>query len=307
MDMPHVEVLLRLCAVMIRGRLLPAVITSHLKDLALREDEELVQCVVGSNSKDLLSAVTNIAHGEAKRIMNELFKNETLEHTHLLASMGSAMMIKSSGYDSQALVYGEVDFGPFVEVLQEALKGIKRAIKFVDLGHGIGRAAIVAALTMDFDEILGFEVLKELHEKSESIVARYTSLTSDMCHTCFDLRCGSFLDPENVAEWIDADVIFANSTCFPDSLVAAIEELCKQTEPGTRIITFTSRFSSTTHFRVLYSKQQIMSWGYATVFVHEKLQVSDADDIMLQATMARQEARHRIESLLADINGGDDY
>jgi hypothetical protein len=47
-----------------------------------------------------------------------------------------------------------------VEVLEHATKGLKGSNMFVDLGHGSGRAAIIAALTTDFDQIVGFEVIK---------------------------------------------------------------------------------------------------------------------------------------------------
>jgi hypothetical protein len=131
-----------------------------LKELALSHDEGLIEVVRKTGTADLLSALRVVALRQARSDMEHVFAGETLESAHLLASMGTARMVKSGDYDSQALVYGEVEYDPFVEVLEHATKGLKGSNKFVDLGHGIGRAAIIAALTTDFDQIVGFEVIK---------------------------------------------------------------------------------------------------------------------------------------------------
>lgn len=53
---------------------------------------------------------------------------------------------------------------------------------------------------------------------------------------------GSFLSGNE--DWSDADLVFANSTCFPDELIVDIEVACRRLRVGARVITFTSSLRS---------------------------------------------------------------
>jgi SAM-dependent methyltransferase len=268
------EVLLRFCALLSQSRQLPDALIGHLKEMAFREDQAMVSAIRNSRENDMLSSLRSLAVMEAKSMMDNLFEGETLESAHLSASLATAKLFKNQNtkFDGQALVYGEVEFDPFVKILDIATKGLSSNGKFVDLGHGIGRAAIIAALVTDFRTVAGYELLGALHNKSETIVKRFYRQMDGLplSSPCFDLKCGSFLAHDNVSKWIDADLVFTNSTCFPDHLLAQIEELCKRLRPGARIITFSSRLQSREDFHVLYQERLYMSWGYATVFVHER-------------------------------------
>ena len=50
-------------------------------------------------------------------------------------------------------------------------------------------------------------------------------------------------------DWSGADLVFANSTCFPDELIADIEVKCRDLRAGSRVITFTTSLRSE-HFKV---------------------------------------------------------
>ena len=58
--------------------------------------------------------------------------------------------------ETQALVYGEVEFDPFVKILKRAIKGLRNYNKFVDLGSGCGRAVIITALIIDYSIVMVF-------------------------------------------------------------------------------------------------------------------------------------------------------
>jgi hypothetical protein len=68
---------------------------------------------------------------------------------------------------------------------------------------------------------------------------------------------GSFLSPptdpdsDSDCSWADADLVFANSTCFPDELIANIAEKCVSLSVGARVITFTTSLRSE-YFKVTY-------------------------------------------------------
>lgn len=52
-----------------------------------------------------------------------------------------------------------------------------------------------------------------------------------------------------IIDWSDANIIFANSTCFDDLLMEKIARLAERTRPGTFILTTTNR-SHHMHFYV---------------------------------------------------------
>ncbi len=45
-----------------------------------------------------------------------------------------------------------------------------------------------------------------------------------------------------IVDWSDADLIFANSTCFDDDLMESIASLAERTRHGTFILTTTTRY-----------------------------------------------------------------
>lgn len=102
-----------------------------------------------------------------------------------------------------------------------------------------------------------------LHHTSTQVLAQFDQhimplLSKSSPH--INLRCGSFLSPEISAtwpmgggvsshveflsDWTDADVVFANSTCFPSPLMRQIETMCRELKTGSRVITFTTALSS---------------------------------------------------------------
>ena len=76
-----------------------------------------------------------------KELYDILYDNITLERAHILATTYVDEINERD--DTRALVYGEIEFDSFSEVLKVATDNIKNLNKFVDLGHGIGRAVIV--------------------------------------------------------------------------------------------------------------------------------------------------------------------
>ena len=44
-----------------------------------------------------------------------------------------------------------------------------------------------------------------------------------------------------VIDWADANIVFANATCFDDPLIEKLTTLAEKTRPGTFIITTTTK------------------------------------------------------------------
>ena len=84
------------------------------------------------------------------------------------------MLHQSQRYASSTLVYGEIEFIPFAEILQK-VKGYgglqQSGGVFSDVGCGSGRPVFGAALFHDFDRCVGIEILEGLHKVSMSFVS----------------------------------------------------------------------------------------------------------------------------------------
>ena len=73
--------------------------------------------------------------------------------------------------DQKTLVYGEVDFHSFCEVLSSIMPPAGGT--FYDLGSGTGRAIFVAAFVQDFVRLVGIEILDGLYEASTEVLDRF--------------------------------------------------------------------------------------------------------------------------------------
>jgi hypothetical protein len=141
---------------------------------------------------------------------------------------------------------------------------------FYDLGSGTAKALIAARFTQDFSRCIGVEILENLHKQAKVIVDRFNRqyqslLTAGQPQHC-SVYLGSFLD----FDWSDGDVVFANSTCFDDALMADMSRVAERLKPGAFFVTFTKGLTSK-KFEVLERKRYKMSWGPATVYIHRRL------------------------------------
>jgi hypothetical protein len=108
-----------------------------LKELIFSYDHELYS--TRQTSQHILEHILQYT----KKLYEVLFQDLTLEHAHIIATTYADELSESMSVDTRALVYGEIDFDSFIEVLSVATDGLGRMNKFIDLGHGIGRAVLV--------------------------------------------------------------------------------------------------------------------------------------------------------------------
>jgi len=145
---------------------------------------------------------------------------------------------------------------------------------FYDLGHGTGKAVVAAAVLHNFDQCIGFEILESLFSISLDMQASYnTRGKAKLTDREFDTFCtflhADFLDIKS-KDWRDGDVVFANSTCYDDELMTKIAALAVGMKKGAFFVTFTKRLPSN-DFAVLEHVMERMSWGEATVYIHQKV------------------------------------
>ncbi len=113
--------------------------------------------------------------------------------------------------------------------------------------------------------------------------------------TVIEVRYGDFLNLR-LKDWRNADVLFANSTCFDDILMTEIGRwvgklifilaICflinfgesAGLKKGAFVVTFTKRVPSP-ELCVVEQEMYQMSWGQATVFIQQKITDSRMDPI----------------------------
>ena len=87
-------------------------------------------------------------------------------------------------------------------------------------------------LLCDFEICCGVEILESLHYAADSVVRsfklKFLHLLDTNSPQEVRLKCGSFLS----TDWSDGDVVFANSTCFEDDLVANLAEQAERLKPS---------------------------------------------------------------------------
>lgn len=203
------------------------------------------------------------------------------------------------------LTYGEIEFKSFFQVFKWIQKTYRDKDpdcwhnafnvpggEFVDLGHGTGKGILAGAFMHQFERVWGIEILESLMTVSTSLKAEYDAYTAEAdpaeyeavfarpksAAPRFDVVLGDIL----VEDWSNADMVFANSTCFNATLMEGIYQrslLCKK---GTFFVTMSKRLphaekqdpdlpNPNLHWEFILAIKLKMSWGMATVNVQRKI------------------------------------
>mmetsp|Transcript_20054 Transcript_20054/g.28816 ORF Transcript_20054/g.28816 Transcript_20054/m.28816 type:complete len:415 (+) Transcript_20054:111-1355(+) len=263
--------LLLLAALLAKDHIISNNAKAFLKELILRRDTRIIQLLKKFESKEagdttFLDHIHDLIEDEAHAVFNELFSDTSLE---VGKTLSKEERDQKSLQDEKSLIYGEVDFHSFYRVLRKINPSPGGV--FYDLGSGTGKAVFAARFVCDFSRCIGIEVLESLHQQAAGIVHRYNEdfqeyLTAGM-HQMANVYAGSFLD----YDWSDGDVVFANSTCYDDQLMADMGEMAKSLKPGAIFVTFTKGLNLPDFFELVERKRYRMSWGPATVFIHRRL------------------------------------
>jgi len=162
-----------------------------------------------------------------------------------------------------------VEFKSFNQVLRKICHQMEPGKVFYDIGSGSGRAVFASRFTQDFSKCVGIELLESLHKMSNQVHAKYEKDFQQILSSKVNKTCEFYLDNLLDFDWSDGDVVFANSTCFDDSLMEAIGKKASSLKPGSFLVTFTKGIKSE-HFEQIEKKRYKMSWGPATVFIHRR-------------------------------------
>jgi len=193
------------------------------------------------------------------------------------------------------LVYGEVTFASLGIVMCQNFK-VKPGGVFYDVGSGSGRGVFAALLLHDFEKLRGVEILEGLYKASvervnvwkQKVLPALTSEAKQKGRTQPNQDVGFVNMDFRLFDWSDADVVFANSTCFDESLMTDMSALSELMKEGSYFISLTKKLKSD-HWEVIEAKQYRMSWGHATV--HSQVKIKPARQIT-----AEEQSRHETKS-----------
>jgi len=187
----------------------------------------------------------------------------------------------AAGLSASTLVYGEIEYASFYLTLEKISSrlGSEHGVMaepqndvFYDLGSGVGKPTIAAALSFPFGRCVGLEVLQPLVDASREAQLVYeTKRPADGADVEF--YCADITDLD-AYDWSDGTVVFANSTCFDERLMSKLADLAERLRPGAFVVTLTRRLPSPL-FHVDDSKLYQMSWGGATVVIQHRLHDAD--------------------------------
>lgn len=222
-------------------------------------------------------------YSEESKIMDLLYKDFTCTVTKTI----SRNERESKNMFSSSLVYGEIEFSTAVEIYSLIRSYLSPTFNFIDLGSGNGKVCFSFALLYNFNRIIGIEILSDLKEVASLVLKQFiqvkvAQLKANNHHfpqmptnkgSEYNNYPISFIEGnlKHFDWWSDNDVVFINSTCFEETLLAEITKKADLLKPGSIVITMTWSLDSDKFF-IMHQKSLNMSWGKATVIIQRRKQ-----------------------------------
>lgn len=127
---------------------------------------------------EFLETVNSLIDDQASRLFEPLFRKFSTEMGKQISKLERAQLGLEA---NKSLVYGEVDFSSFVEILRKV--GPSTGKKFYDLGSGTGRAVMAARITQDYSVCVGIESLSSLYSASLEVNQNFSELIRQFLST----------------------------------------------------------------------------------------------------------------------------
>eukprot|EP00232_Nephroselmis_pyriformis_P003878 CAMPEP_0182906666 /NCGR_PEP_ID=MMETSP0034_2-20130328/33911_1 /TAXON_ID=156128 /ORGANISM="Nephroselmis pyriformis, Strain CCMP717" /LENGTH=261 /DNA_ID=CAMNT_0025042393 /DNA_START=87 /DNA_END=872 /DNA_ORIENTATION=- len=128
--------------------------------------------------------------------------------------------------------YGELSFGAWAEIIQ--VLGSDPGAVFLDMGSGVGKAAVAAALLGGFREVRGVEILPRVARLAEDHAAKYNEARDGAGERwpALALSEGNMFE----APLGDVDVVFCFATCLSRSIVQNLQWKLEELRPGAQVV-----------------------------------------------------------------------
>lgn len=129
-----------------------------------------------------------------------------------------------------------------------------------DLGSGIGKPVVAAALLFPFRRAVGVELLPSLHALATSAAARLVN-TNHSSPPSIEFVCGDLFQQDVT----DADLVFVASTGFDARMFARLAAHLATMRAGSVVLTLSLPLPGT-DFEVALEQRYRFSWGNCSVF-----------------------------------------
>jgi len=143
--------------------------------------------------------------------------------------------------------YGELEFAAARDALRRVCPNAEERREFVDLGSGLGKMVIVAALSGLFERARGVELLTELHEAATRARAAFDDALARGDGDVIEgaRACEVTLDEGDLLNYdvSSADVVYIHATCFTPQLLSALAlKLASELKTGARVMIMSKQF-----------------------------------------------------------------
>ncbi len=221
----------------------------------------------------ILQRVTSssFAVNHAEATFHQVFSDISAEDARQLSATSRAEDSLSANGD---FTYGEINFRSFASIL----RGVHTTpgSRLLDLGAGIGKPVIAAALLFDFQACVGIEQLRGLYKVACSRPKRLLRLLQGQGGLPEDLPDMEFSNTSFFdTSWRDYDVVFLSSTTFTADTLTRIATKSRELPHGAMLISLTHPLNAP-HLKEQSRRTLDMSWGPAMVIVHRRIPTSNA-------------------------------
>mmetsp|Transcript_117785 Transcript_117785/g.293720 ORF Transcript_117785/g.293720 Transcript_117785/m.293720 type:complete len:309 (+) Transcript_117785:99-1025(+) len=154
---------------------------------------------------------------------------------------------KENGLEDRSLTYGEIDFGLMNQILNTVKTNFGPLYEkgvFLDLGSGVGKACVAAALQHPFEKVVGVETLQSLSDVGAAAAAKYqeAQLPEGVHKPELQLVKGDFVSEfeahiEPVAAQVT--VCLAVATCYGEKETQAMVAAARKMPENSFMISFT--------------------------------------------------------------------
>ena len=171
--------------------------------------------------------------------------------------------------DDSDLTYGDVPFNAIAKALELASPS-ERGCTFVDLGSGVSRGVIAAALLWPFESCIGIEILEDLHTAALEPARRFDALRANAGPNAriakrVELRCADLFDVDlsSLAALGDGSelLIFICCVTWPAALMTkCAAKLARELPNGARIVTVGQRLPNAVELQAKDGKDAAVSF-----------------------------------------------
>lgn len=172
----------------------------------------------------------------------------------ILAHKRSAEQRDLEFHGNKSLVFGQIDPKGFSELLSFIKPSCGQT--FVDLGSGIGKAVLLAALLYPTLRCIGVERLSSLVDLSHEVYEKGLRQFAFLQNTQTSFFCDDLFD----FDLSQADLIWVSATCFDEELMYRLHIKLEEVKLGTKLMCLSKGIDSP-HWQLIGRKFYRMDWN----------------------------------------------